>query len=511
MFLRGDFVRHYRYRARPPVPASAMECQNPGLGHLSRLPFEVRRLIWSNFLNKCNMIKCNRDTFGIDPCAILVLSHQIYEELAALIYNGRSLKFATVPDSPRSSEEHPGRATVVVHTHKDCIRDFYPSYLTLASSSLPNLRTRALANLPYWRLKSIEIEIGAPNPADAGELVREWSKVVWIVNLLQQADKLPSIEINAIETPGRCWHTGENLHKSIEGPNSYDNQTDLELLLMLFRNLRNVQRVNVQIPVMPKHGGVDTVIKTIEVKTASNLAFGTQFDEDDGANDLILASEEDTWSVWLDHVLDDLQGHAAAMCRLERFTQWCDEYQADVLARIWDTGSIGGVFMEKDQTRQMEEGFYERRKAVFAFNPMAYDERRHFDSFDEDDLYTCDPNTYWKRYYSTEDDWCPYTWYEEYGKDGIPRKSSPEYQNRMLQLSQKMEESGLTDRDYQYKRPWYRRSSKRYRRLMGRWKTRDGKWVYEGAVGTISSLRTTHSADSDFDSDAGAGSDTDEE
>ncbi len=455
------------------------------------------------------MIDYRRPKYGIHHGAVLVLSHQIYDEVAAVIYNRRSFKFFAISYYPYWN--YPA-LRVIVCFHESHTWDIFPSFLTFVSSSpfcsKSAMRcTGALVNLPYERLKSIEIEFGAPNPADAGELIGTWVRVVWIVNLLQHADKLPNIEIRATETPGRCWHIGDKLNKSIEGPDSYDIPTDLELLLMPFRNLRNVQQVKVQVPItVPKHGGLDKVIKTIEIKTGSTLPFGTQLDHDDGANDMILASEEDTWSVWLDYVLDDLPGPAAAMCRRERFSHWCDEYEADSLARIHDIGSLGGTFMENDRRRQMEDGFVERRRAVCAFNPMAHDDFEHSWNVDRQREYH-EPLTY-ARPWSW--DWSSYVWREWYAENGIPRKSSPEYQNRMQDWSYQMEQRGIRPLDYYYQRPLYH-PNERYRKLLGRKRIRKGKWL---KVDVYSKTKVMDCDDWLLDSDndgVGANSDSSED
>ena len=76
------------------------------------------------------------------------------------------------------------------------------------------------------------------------------------------------------------------------------------------------------------------MIEEIEAYAISRRDFDPELDDDDDMSDDMIASWEDTWSVWFDYNLDDLEGPCAAMVRLARFSAWGQQYEHEIIHKI---------------------------------------------------------------------------------------------------------------------------------------------------------------------------------
>ncbi len=63
---------------------------------------------------------------------------------------------------------------------------------------------------------------------------------------------------------------------------------------------------------------LDELVRNIQHHAVSTIPFG-QYENDDETDDEMIISDEDTWTIWFEHILDELPGPSAPFVRLERF------------------------------------------------------------------------------------------------------------------------------------------------------------------------------------------------
>ena len=94
--------------------------------------------------------------------------------------------------------------------------------------------------------------------------------------------------------------------------------TDLKILPSQFLGLSNAERIELKHPFDREHQMLDELVRNIRHNAVSTIPFG-QYENVDKTDDEMIISDEDTWTAWVDHILDDLPGPSAPFSRLERF------------------------------------------------------------------------------------------------------------------------------------------------------------------------------------------------
>jgi hypothetical protein len=278
-----------------------MAVENPGLGTLSKIYPEIRVQIWKDVLQK-GVPESSKSK--IDS-AILRASHQLHDEISFEFYH---LQILRIKISPRYR---------------------YRSWITISNlegfewhlKDLRDAASRGFQKLPYRWLKQLKIEIEAPDPEDPGQMLCLWRKAQDLVELLEKADGLPSVEILLQDTEGVKWCCGDEAQQSISmdpADNTYD--PDFEVILALFARLRNAGEVKVRLSGELAEFCGDG-IENPELAMTYKELFGMQKDSYD-LEILCIQEYQDEWFMAMDHRLDTMPGHTAAMMRLERFSTW---------------------------------------------------------------------------------------------------------------------------------------------------------------------------------------------
>lgn len=239
--------------------------------------------------------------------------------------------------------------------------------------------------LPFHRLKCVRFEIEAPHPHDPGQLIQMWNKLCWLLDLLPNLERLPDVEVCAVETSDRKWCKNGRLlitskDKVPSNLTHWQWLSNLEILLTPFLRLRMAKTIVVIHPFEGCKELLDTLISNILRKATSTIPFGLDHNcddedsDDESANidDEVTLSMEDTWTVWFDYILDDLPGPSARFARLERFSTWNMHYEKNMWCLIngWET-SMGGCLLSDSERHSMVEALTERVLAKLAFNPMS--------------------------------------------------------------------------------------------------------------------------------------------
>jgi hypothetical protein len=371
------------------------------LGTFSRLPKEVRILIWRNLLPEGRSEDSWRS--GKNSLTILRTSQDLKKEIETELYNSRTLTFRISPNPlPTPDCADPNRASTID------IHDQFGSTWSLLPYFHKTRRRQASSSsiwedTPFEKLKSLRFEVEAPDPADPAQLIQMWKKLCWLMDLLQRAKQLPEIEVDAIETAQRKWCSDGKLQQSsIEQPTkTTHDMTDAEILLSPFLRLRNARKIAV-----------------------STTPYGLDLDDADDMDDDMIACYEDTWTVWFDYILDDLPGPSAQHTRLERFCHWTPRYEKTMWCLITGEPEFRGPIVTRRETDKFLAALYDRRDAMRAFKPMAY--MRVCEGPDEGTGWETDEELPVNKVRATGvDGWSVGRWWEY--EEGIARTSSEEY------------------------------------------------------------------------------------
>jgi hypothetical protein len=203
--------------------------------------------------------------------------------------------------------------------------------------------------------------------------------------------------------------------------------TDLEILLSPFLHLQHTEQIELKLPFNREHQMPDELVRNIRHNAVSIIPF-SQYENDDETDDEMIISDEDTWTVWFDHILDDLPGPSAPLVRLERFWNWTSQYERNVWCLIQGKCGMGGALLSNSGQSQTLIALINRFRAKQALNPMSF---RHVQ--EEGDEWTWNMVDEWAPeglvLSTRKDGWSPGKWWTY--QEGIPRTSSVEYRRHM--------------------------------------------------------------------------------
>ncbi|OQU96168.1 hypothetical protein CLAIMM_02283 [Cladophialophora immunda] len=268
-----------------------------------------------------------------------------------------------------------------------------------ATSAHPNYDI--LDRMPVDRFRGIRILVDAPNPKDPGQLVRGWLQANRLMTVLlprsfdpgwlprdeteyyvpaaRSTRSLPPVTIHVRERGSRRWHDGKGWHVSVPDFSEWDPATntaairrqransDLLVLLTPFARIRHADAVTVNLPRnAPSHRAVDVFTAFLAFHGTQPRSFGLDirhgaiWDDDD------TLALEDALHVWLDYLLDDMEGPTAALLRRDRFKFWCSEYEYQMGHRFYGSirdGRYAGdarTFLEDDLFNQIARTWHDR-------------------------------------------------------------------------------------------------------------------------------------------------------
>lgn len=378
---QDDIIMHFSSEASP-------------MGIFSHLPKEIRIMIWNE------LFPGSRSS---NPCrlrqrclAILATSHQLLHEIRTELYHNRIITFH-ISASPvaKLGELYP--------VEPSCIKISDKLGCTWVLYRQGNKKEQAgdmclWQNLPYQKLKGVRFELTAPDPSNPGELVQMWNKLCFLMDVLQRAKKFSRVEIDVKETSREPWFAdGQPNHSLSTAPFGITRHfSDLDILLSVFRRLRRAKHVEVNLPFAHIPNSISNVATEISQTIIQRIPFGltTYIEEEDDDededeeedaeeeqeeedNDELIAAEESTWTLWLDWILDDLPGPAAAFARLERFAHWPLHYSE----KLWDLLHIPvdpashqrrALLLTPEAQHGAQDAFERRLVARHNFQPMGF-------------------------------------------------------------------------------------------------------------------------------------------
>ncbi len=344
------------------------------LGAFSYLPDEIRLMIWKELLPER---RPSDESYPRKRClGILATSRQVYREIRRELYTNRIITFHISPNSERvSGKPSCELSTINISDQLGSHWCLHPRYHKSRKHQDPNMSS--WEQLPYRKLKGVNFELLATDPGNPGELLQMWNKLCWLLDMMRHVKGFPKVEIRVAESPVRKWCVnGELTHSLPQAPLQLrQKSSDLEILLSPLRRLRHVQQIELKLPFPPKPNPLDPFISEISLHVVSQEPFGCQTGEEEDMTDILIAIEQDTWTVWLDLLLDTLPGPSAQDAHTDRLRNWSIHYESTMWMRICsypdDAGEqqLGGAaLLTSVEERRVVCAFHDR---LLAFETRA--------------------------------------------------------------------------------------------------------------------------------------------
>ncbi|KAL9624247.1 MAG: hypothetical protein Q9160_001494 [Pyrenula sp. 1 TL-2023] len=207
--------------------------------------------------------------------------------------------------------------------------------LTLCELPLGRLQKKSLRfwDFPFQHVQTITFVLFPPDPEQPGEMIRLWKVLTCLIpNLRDNVKFWPKVVIEFQESALRSWKTSsqsrQSLTKTPSPPRSF-RLNDIDIALMPFITLR-------QLPAIPELKLAEdlrgphyaTLEEAITCLSCDPRPYGTNFDpeipDDDGCQTDIAEC-----SLWIEHVLDEMDGGVAASLRLERYANWSKGFEKE--------------------------------------------------------------------------------------------------------------------------------------------------------------------------------------
>lgn len=378
------------------------------LGVLGRLPREVRELIWDALLvMNAEAVSAVRTVYRPrlrssvrHITGIMTASHQLSREFLALMYQRRTLTFCVARDL---SEQRPGPYNMLrLNTgywspqQRRTINDYsclFKEHRVIQRASGNVRAMKDATGLPFNRFHHVVVDIEyIPGDQISGELVMVWNHLVAIVDFL--ASMRPRKVSIVVRCDGFSYSFGDRLADRWRTPLCGREENALSLLLKPFYRLRHVAELEINIPEAARRWRhIQKTVQELEFITKSDVPFGYWI----GANEVpevqglpdddAIASIENSWTIWLDYSLDDLDGEAAATARWTRFNQWSVESWTSWWEKFngEDRGMgvprFGAARLASTENTFAERAFWDRRTVQQAYYPLLMDSRgrSHFE------------------------------------------------------------------------------------------------------------------------------------
>ncbi|KAJ9604089.1 hypothetical protein H2200_011612 [Cladophialophora chaetospira] len=361
------------------------------LGQLASLPAEVRQMVFKACIANNSAIKA------------ITICKQLHQEFTPLLYEAMELAFHIDPTNAASEVKilgwGKGRTVASIGNHRD-------------TSSI-------VEKMPFDRFGGIQVIVEPPDPRDTGQLVRCWRQCTSLMEVLlpqwfdpdnlprsiydlklgRRSERLPPVVIEFVEGGDRYWsggapftHSYRNGEMVVEGGMSWNHSvpsykagvdafgtrrsgkfefSDLDMILRAFYRIRCADSLKIRLP--PSARGFEGKGTNIAIARLVGLAkaekpFGIITTRSDFLDVHWVLSRENAIHLWLEYLLDDLDGPAAALLRRQRFQDWCSEAEHLHFQRLigFDFAKFGGHQVGSVRGEvYMDSGMIQRIKSAF--------------------------------------------------------------------------------------------------------------------------------------------------
>ncbi|OQV04556.1 hypothetical protein CLAIMM_09416 [Cladophialophora immunda] len=313
----------------------------------SIMPWEIRIQIFTECIKKGSV-------------SLLYVDKQHYTQFYPLLHEKFVLSFSIDPSATWPVVDALGHGFHQVYAASP-----HPDYSSIVEK------------MPVDQFRKIEILIDAPDPDNPGQLVQAWKQTTGLMAALlprwktteeptTEADieipkgrktfKLPPMIVQFLGEEGKRWTSihpsslGKRIwNHSVPSYEDWDPETqtapidldgihsDVEIIMTAFLRVRGAASLTFQFPGEDQDcpEEVADLMEEVDRLSRKRTPFGLYRDRDFYFDDLTIGAEEDKFHLWLDYLLDDMDGPCAANLRLARFVEWCSEYDYLMGQRWW--------------------------------------------------------------------------------------------------------------------------------------------------------------------------------
>ncbi|KUJ15144.1 uncharacterized protein LY89DRAFT_783350 [Mollisia scopiformis] len=304
-------------------------------------------MIWEHLRPRARDTSGSESVIQGDGLAILRACQQLNEEIAIPLYEKETLQIRVESDRTKwlAIESSLG-----------------------ASWTIPNIQhplCESFKNLPYGELQGIQIWIDAPE--NITQLFCISRNVRHLVNLLDQAGKLPAVSIHLSNTSNKTWAEQDGTaQRSLPGRYA---KPDYFVALLPFCRLRNISQASLHVPNgFIEEGNVD--LQLMEQVMGRNMPFGSFTGDDEQIwYDNEMQTDLDDIYMHLERELDTMTGLDPNMLRLERFMSWYDDNGESEYVREFQR-------MLSDQRLVYTLDIEQRHAYLLTFNPLSANMQR---------------------------------------------------------------------------------------------------------------------------------------
>lgn len=221
------------------------------LGTMAYFPSEIRDLIWLQFIPSGH--ETNHPKTDL---SILRTSHALHDEVSRVIYGKSHLEIEISPEHKHSHEYKDGQwkwMTVQFsqqHYHYSqtgcdtaTTTPFdHPQKGRWGIRDKEDARSRGFYDLPFHLIDQVTVRLEAPRYRDTAELYTLWRKVTDLVDLLQHASTINSLDICLVNGDHRDWLEEEEGEDEDGFRSNMDYDSSHEMVIVPFYNLRNLQQ-----------------------------------------------------------------------------------------------------------------------------------------------------------------------------------------------------------------------------------------------------------------------------
>lgn len=272
----------------------------PYLGNFSKLPFELREMIWSELASA-------EQKTGL---GILRTSRCIYGEMSSVLYERSSLEF-TISGDRRYSKIW---STVTLKGRSNV-------EATWTLSSFEDVKSRGWYRLPFHKFEGVVVTMLAPDPNDEGQLFGLWQTVTELVDLFQKYEHASDVMIPRLILRLAKHESYDWTHRWAHTQYGYD------LVVLPFCTLRNVTQLDLETHSKALEEDMDRAtlnweFEIFEDRSWNRCSSASEYEFVELAERDVDRKVADDY-VWMyAHLWDSAMGRAASLARLDILNQW---------------------------------------------------------------------------------------------------------------------------------------------------------------------------------------------
>ncbi|KAJ5773046.1 hypothetical protein N7457_007942 [Penicillium paradoxum] len=298
----------------------------PSLGTLSKLPTEIRLLIWDYLLDTIHTQLPNHTTYSANPLSILCASGYLYNEISSHLYHECTQHIVLDP-------EYDKHEWMKVRLQSRTVN------VDLIFKNNEEAKTH-FQTFPHHRTNMV-VYLAPPSSMDPGQVVLMWQKTTALVDLLIPTTSTQQVRVCTVGSwesidPPTHWQGRRSdffemggLQETISSPYTYHPDQDIALLPFLRLGLW-FKNPHIDVPALSddEFNILHHHLSSLFNQKGFNHRFNTLHCLRKETAVFQIERTIIETDVFLDNSLDELPGITAAFLRLERFKHWFKDGQS---------------------------------------------------------------------------------------------------------------------------------------------------------------------------------------